>query len=163
MAFREGFLKARWGRGQQIHDHLMYILLIGWKQGNWGQHYQLSSTWLGINMFVVKVNFFYKVGVLVSTKQLKDMAQDIIYSPWGGTKGTWLCFKAKLLLFFPAWLFFFVSAFSHFSDWFWAVKLREGLRTLVFLQTRGSSHVGLFQKGLCRVLFSLIRKVALEN
>ena len=27
------------------------------------------------------VNFFHMVGVLVSAKQLKDMAQDIIYSP----------------------------------------------------------------------------------
>ena len=62
------------------------------------------------------LNFFHLVHALVSAKQLKDMAQDIIYSPWGGTKGPWLCFMAKLLLFCLAWLFSFVSAFSHFSD-----------------------------------------------
>ena len=44
----------------------------------------------------------------------KDTVQNIIYSPWGGTKG--LCLMAKLLFFCRAWLFPFVSAFSHFSD-----------------------------------------------
>ena len=33
------------------------------------------------------VNFFHLVGVLVYAKQLKDMAQDIIYSPLRETKG----------------------------------------------------------------------------
>ena len=34
------------------------------------------------------VNFFHLVGGLASAKQLKDMAQYIIYSPLGGTKGS---------------------------------------------------------------------------
>lgn len=53
------------------------------------------------------VNFFHLAGVLVSAKQLEDMPQDIIYSFWGGTWGSWLCSAAKLLLFYLAWLFFF--------------------------------------------------------
>ena len=44
-------------------------------------------------------NFFHLVGVLVSEKQLKGTARNIIYSPQGGTKGPWLCFMAELLLF----------------------------------------------------------------
>ena len=47
---------------------------------------------------------------------LKDMAQNIIYSPWGRTKGPWLCLLAKVLLFCLAWQFSFLSEFSHFSD-----------------------------------------------
>ena len=44
------------------------------------------------------VDFLHLVGGLVSAKQLKDVAQDIISSSWGGTKGPpWLCFMAKLL------------------------------------------------------------------
>ena len=46
----------------------------------------------------------------------KDMAQNIIYSPWRRTKCPWLCLMAKVLLFCFAWLFSFLSAFSHFSD-----------------------------------------------
>ena len=62
------------------------------------------------------INFFHLMGVSVSATQLKDMAQDINCSLWGGTKETLLCFMAKLLGFCLAWLFFFVSAFSHFPD-----------------------------------------------
>ena len=36
------------------------------------------------------------MGVLVSTKQLEDIAQDIIYSPWGGTKDPWLCILSSV-------------------------------------------------------------------
>ena len=38
------------------------------------------------------------------------------YGLWGGTRGPWLCFTAKLLLFCHASLLSFVSAISHFSD-----------------------------------------------
>ena len=41
------------------------------------------------------------------------MAQNIVYSPWGGTKGPWLCLMARLLLFGLVWLFSFAPAFSH--------------------------------------------------
>jgi len=37
--------------------------------------------------------------MLASTKQLKDVTQDNISSPWGGTKSAWPCFMVKLLLF----------------------------------------------------------------
>ena len=41
------------------------------------------------------------------------MAQNIIYSLWGGTKIPWFCLVTKLLLF---WLLFFTFVFFHFSD-----------------------------------------------
>ena len=45
----------------------------------------------------------------------KDISHNIIYGSWGGSKGPWLCLMAKLL-FCLAWLFSFLSAFSHVSD-----------------------------------------------
>lgn len=67
------------------------------------------------------VNSSHLAGVLVSAKQLEDMAQDIIYSFWGGTWGSWLCSAAKLLLFYLAWLFFFflyfLSSLIKFAFW----------------------------------------------
>ena len=47
----------------------------------------------------------------------KDMAQNILYSPWGGTKGLWLCLMDKLLLFWLAWLFSFLSVLSQLLWW----------------------------------------------
>ena len=44
------------------------------------------------------------------------MAQNITCIPWEGTRGPWLCLMTKLLLFGLLWLFYFISAFSHFSD-----------------------------------------------
>ena len=46
----------------------------------------------------------------------KAVAQNIINSTWGRTKGPWLCLMAKVLILCLAWLFSFLSAFSHFSD-----------------------------------------------
>ena len=56
------------------------------------------------------VNFFQQVGLLVSAKELKNMAIYIYiytYSPWGGAKGSWLYFMATIL-FCLAWLLSFV-------------------------------------------------------
>ena len=53
------------------------------------------------------------MGVSVSAKYLKDMAQDIIFGP-GEKELKMFGLTAKLLLFCLAWLFSFVSAFSHF-------------------------------------------------
>ena len=75
-------------------------------------NHQLSdSSWSGVYMLVVSMHM---VGVSVSAK-LKNMIQDIMYSPWGKTKDPWLCFMAKHLFFFLAWPFSFAFAFSHFS------------------------------------------------
>ena len=43
------------------------------------------------------------------------MTQNVIYSPWGGTECSWLCLKAKLLLFCLSWLISFLSTFPHFD------------------------------------------------
>ena len=56
------------------------------------------------------VNLLHLVGLVVSAEQLKYMVQDIIYSPWEGTTVLWLCFMAKLLLFYLAWLLYSLSA-----------------------------------------------------
>ena len=58
------------------------------------------------------------------------MAQNIIYSPREGTKGPWLCLMTKLLLSSLLWLFSFISAFSHLSDYTYSLAK-------VFPQTKG--------------------------
>ena len=80
-----------------------------WSQ--FSELWQLMS-WLQSGHRVV--NCFHLVGVSVSIRQLTGMAQNIIYSPWEGTKGPWLCLLTKLLLFCPVSLLFSASAFSHF-------------------------------------------------
>ena len=62
------------------------------------------------------VNFFHLMQAFISAKQCKDMVQDFIYSPWGGTKDSWLWFMTELLLFCLVWLLSFILAFSHFSN-----------------------------------------------
>ena len=43
------------------------------------------------------------------------MAQNIIYSPWEGIKRS-LTMLNNYIIIGILWLFFFVSAYSHFSD-----------------------------------------------
>ena len=75
-------------------------------------------------------------------KSSKDMAQNTIYSPWGGTKRSpWLCLMATRLLFCLISLLFFVFAFSHFSNWIYSL-------VKVFLQTRGR-YGGHGRGGIC--------------
>ena len=103
----------------RVRDQLIHILLIGWWLGN---RESTPSTFLFQPGWGLQacgqhaVNFFHLMGISVSAKQLKGMAQNIIYSPRGGTKSLWLCLIAKHLLLCLAWLFSFVAAFSHFSD-----------------------------------------------
>lgn len=88
IAFQEGFWKTLRGERHRVHDQLMPNSLMGWWWGN--------SDVSGISAISLLVpaslgfmctggqhaaNFFHLVGVLVSAQQLKDMAQDIIYSP----------------------------------------------------------------------------------
>ena len=91
----------------------MDVLLIGWWWDNW----------VNVTNFLVPAGLGYG---LVSSVQLisstwwglpslqnssRDLAQNIIHTPWGGTKSPWLCSMAKVLLFCLAWLFPFASAF----------------------------------------------------
>ena len=102
-----------------VCDQLVDILLIGWW---WGNRESTSSTFWFQPVWSLRacgqhtVKFFHLLEVSVSAKQLKGFGSENYLSPWGGTKGPWLCLMAKLLLFCLAWLFSFLSAFSHFSD-----------------------------------------------
>ena len=58
----------------------------------------------------------YLVGLSVSQGSSQDMAQNIIYRPWGEIKCPWLCLTTTLVLFGLLWLFSFVSSCSHCSD-----------------------------------------------
>ena len=96
-----------------VCDQLVDILLIGWW---WGNRKSASSTfWFqlvwGLRAYGQHtVNFFHLEGF----QYLQNGSKDMVYSPWGRTKGPWLCLMVKVLLFCLAWLFFFLSAFSHF-------------------------------------------------
>ena len=106
----KGFSRQPEGARHRVRDQPVGSSLIGW----W---------WVNRVMFCVQSSglgstFSWPAcsGGSVSVRQRKDMAQNVIYHPWRGTKGPWLCFMAKLLLFCLVWLLSFVSAFSHFSD-----------------------------------------------
>ena len=78
----------------RVPDQLADILLIGWLWGNRVVFLELTSStfwsqpiWGLCACGQHAINFFHLVGVLVSAKLPKDMVQDIIYRPWGGTKG----------------------------------------------------------------------------
>ena len=116
-------------------DQLVDILLIGWWWGNWESAswpFWFQPVWSGVYMLVGSGQLTSSTwwGIQYLQNSSKDRAQNIIYSPWGRTKGPWLCLMAKVLLFCLAWLFSFLSAFSHFSDWFYSL-------TKFFLQTKG--------------------------
>ena len=101
--------------GGRVPDQLTDILLIGCC---WGCEFQLSvfrlqTVWGPSACGQHAVNFFHLVGVLMSAKQLKDMTQNIIYSPRGGTKCPWLC--SWLNYYYFVWQFSFVSAFLWLS------------------------------------------------
>ena len=99
---------------------LVAVFLIGWWWGHWVS--ASSASWFPPVRGLwacgqLTVNFFHPVGAPVSADTSEDTAQNTVCSPWGGTKGPWLCRRAKLLLFCLAWLSSFLSAFSHVSDW----------------------------------------------
>lgn len=113
----KGKLKERVaeGEGCRMPDQLMDIFLVGWWRGNWVVFSELTVStfwfWLVWVLPVCGHHFFHLMGILVSIKQLKDMAQNIIYHPWWETKGPWLCIMAKL--FIVSYLAVLISAFSH--------------------------------------------------
>ena len=94
--------------------------------------------------------------VLISAKQLKDRTQNILYSPWQGTKNPPLCFMPKLVSSCLTWLFYFISPFSHFSDWIFSLELREGLGACRFFANKrqGTAGRGLSLGRPLRVLLS---------
>lgn len=71
------------------------------------------------------------------------------------------CLMAKLLLFAPVWLFSFLSAPSHFSDWMYSL-------IKIFLQTKVHQRTGcggwgvLFWGDLVRVLLGFISSDKLD-
>ena len=83
-------------------DQLVDIPLMGWWWGKWesaSSTFWFQPVWGLHACGQHAVNFFHLVGMLASAKQLKDVTQDNISSPWGGTKSAWPCFMVKLLLF----------------------------------------------------------------
>ena len=101
-----------------------------------GSHHNQSSDYNQSEIFACgKVQFTSSAwwGHRYLQNSSKDMAQNIIWSPWGGTKDPWLCLMAKLLLFGPVWLFSFAFVFLFFSllwlnlifDWSFSTDKRQ--------------------------------------
>ena len=88
--FQGNVFKDGEGEGCRMCDQLMDVLLTGW----WGGNQESASParqflvpW-GLHVYgQFATNFFHLVGVSVSAKQLKDLAQNVINSPRGRTKG----------------------------------------------------------------------------
>lgn len=72
-------------------------------------------------------NFFHLMGVLSICKQLKYMAEDIIYRTGRWMKFPWLGFMVKLLSFCPAWLFWFFFFFAYFWFFFFLLMIKFAL------------------------------------
>ena len=113
--FQRKVYRDRVGEGGcGVWDQLVDILLIGWCWGNQGSTsstFWFQPVWSLCACGQPLVNFFHLVRV-----SLCKIAQDIIYSPWGRTKGPWLCLMAKVSLFCLAWLFSLFSSLSRFTD-----------------------------------------------
>ena len=130
-AFRERFLNTEWGT--EVVERVISSWTFFWYVGCEiirSQHHQPSgSNQSEVCVLVgnIQLTSFIWWGFQNLKHSSKVMAQNIIYSPWGGTKGSWLCQVAKLLLFSFAWLF---SLFSCIFSFLWLnllFGLREGL------------------------------------
>ena len=112
----------------EVYDQLVDSLLTGWW---WGNRESTSSVFWsqGSDVFVlvglIQLTFFTWWGFQYLQNSSKYVAQNIIYSPRGGTKGPWLCLMVKLLLFSLAWLFSLLWLNLLFGT-------QESLRRLVF-------------------------------
>ena len=88
----------------------MGILLIGQRWGNQepaSLTFWFQQVWGLLACGQHTVNFFHLVGFQYLQNSSKDMAQNIICSPWGRPKVPWLCLMVKALLFCLTWLFSF--------------------------------------------------------
>ena len=103
MGFRERFLKTRWRRGVVgcVISFVGIPLIDKVTQSQYHWLSQFNPSWDHVLVGSVKLTFSIWGQYLQNSS--KDMAQNIIYRPWGGT--TWLCLMAKLL-FSLAWLYF---------------------------------------------------------
>ena len=160
MAFREEFLKTGWGRGSWVCDQLLHNSLIGWWWDNrkmfWESQFS-GSSW--------SYSQLLPGGVLLSAEQLKDMAQGIIYSPWGATKGPWLCLMTKLLLILSCLTV--LLCFCIFSllwlNFFFGTWRRSGRLKLFYRQEVEDTGESLLGKALQVLLgFNLTSSVSLR-
>ena len=87
------------------------VCLLPFSWGQFSELWQLMSSAIGCRIVHFSLCWFRCL-----SDSSQDMAQNIIYSPWEGTQGPWLCLMTKLLLFGLLWLFSFVFACSHFLD-----------------------------------------------
>lgn len=106
------------------------------------QHQKPGSNLSGVCLFACgqcMVDFFstwWGFQSLQSGSKNIDMSQNIIYSPWGGIKCSWLCLMAKLSLFCLEYFPFFLH-FLTFLIKFVLWSFRKAWEAKVFLQTRG--------------------------
>ena len=86
----KGFSRQCEGASHRVRNQLVGSSLIGWWWVNrvMFQESLWSVFWSEVYILMASM----QRGGSVSVRQLKDMAQNIIYQPWRGTKGPWLCF-----------------------------------------------------------------------
>ena len=99
MAFRQRFIKT--GRGRRWHcvcDQLVDTLLIGWWWGNWESVSSTSQSGVYVLVGSMQLTSPTWWGCQWLQNSPRNLAQNIIYSPWRVTKGLWICLLAQLLI-----------------------------------------------------------------
>ena len=100
--FRERFLKTEWGRGVMgcVIISCTFFWLVGGEVIKSQHHQPSASNRSGVYVLVGSIQLTSSTwwGFPYLQNSSKDMAQNIIYSPWGGTKGAWLCLFVYLFI-----------------------------------------------------------------
>ena len=93
---------GRWVAGCTISSDILLI-------GGWWANWELTSStfWSGVDVLRVSSQLTTSTwwGFQCLQNSSKDLAQNIIYRPWEGTKGPWLCLMAIIIL--SGWNVFF--------------------------------------------------------
>ena len=109
--FRERFLKTEWWMGDVgcMIRLWTFLWLVGGEVIGSQHHQPSGSNWSGVSKLLgsKELTSSTQWGFQYLQNSSKDRVQDIIYSPWGGTKGPWLCRIAKLVFVLHCILVFF--------------------------------------------------------
>ena len=138
--FQERFLNTEWGTDvvECVTSSWTFFWYVGCEIIRSQYHQPSGSNQSEVYVLVGKLQLtsFIWWGFQTLKHSPKDVAQNIIHRPWGGTKGPWLCQVAKLLLFYFAWLFSFFSCIFSFLWLNLLFGTQERSRRLGFLKTR---------------------------
>ena len=141
MAFRGRFLKMRERVAGYVISWWTFFRWIGDEVIKSQHHQPPGSSRSGAYVLVASRQLTSSIwwGFRSLQNSSKDLAQNIISSLWGGTKGPWLCLRAKLSIFCPAWLLSF-CIFSRTLITFFGTRVRARRLKFSYRQEAGGGH-----------------------